>query len=241
MRRAPEGKPTWKRPFPYGISEAIGAAGTVVAPLLAGFSVTLIVLTLQVVSSAPAPAPTTGAVSGEIKSAPPPQILHPDIALALLVAATAALLAAVQCAFWARQYQANPEEIEWWWGDLDDLDDEFVRSNWEMARREQIGLYTLQMRWIGRFRIAYHAGILLVLGALVVLLIPSGDISIARGTAIGLAILATLAEIAWIVATELAAHWGFAEPERPSLGRRLVRSIVPRYVPGNPEDPPPRP
>lgn len=57
MRRAPEGWPTWKRPVPCGIAQAIGAAGTVLAPLLAGFSVTLIVLTLEVVRVLGAPVP----------------------------------------------------------------------------------------------------------------------------------------------------------------------------------------
>jgi hypothetical protein len=236
MRRAPEGWPTWKRPVPYGIAEAIGAAGTVVAPLLAGFSVTLIVLTLDVVSSAGTASGAEATAGASPAAAQPASILHPDLALTFLVAAVAMLLAAVQCAFWARQYQATPGEIEEWWGKLDDTEDEIVKSNWEAARREQFGYVELQLRWIKRFRIAYHAGILLVLGALIVLLIPAGDVPASRCVAIGLAIVAALAELAWIAATELAARWGPGEPPDPPLHRRLVRAIVPRHVPGSPGD-----
>jgi hypothetical protein len=232
LRPAPDGWPTWKRPVPYGISEAIGAAGTVVAPLLAGFSVTLIVLTLGLAPSPEAPASAdraTGSAAGE-------PVLLPDIALAILVAATVALLAAVQCAFWARQYQASPDEIEQWRGGLDDLSDPKRMSAWEEARREQFGYDTLQKRWIGRFRWTYHCGILLVLAALIVLLIPGGHIAVGRWVAIAIAAAGVVAEVIWIAATELGVRWGPADPPNPPLHRRVVRIIVPPFVRGAPED-----
>jgi hypothetical protein len=226
MRRAPDGWPTWQRPAPYGIAEAIGAAGTVVAPLLAGFSVTLIVLILGVIASDKG-ANATSLTSHGAVTVPPATILHPDLALVLLIAAAGALLAAVQCAFWARQYQATPSEIEQWWGALDDLEDVYIRSNWEQARKEQLGYTKLQLLWIQRFRVAYHAGILLILSALTIVLIPGGEIGVERWCAIAAGILATTAEATWIAATALAARG--TKPKRSLLiiARRLALAIIP--------------
>jgi hypothetical protein len=82
----------WDRPFPFGFPAAIESAGSVAAPLLAGFSFALVGLII------PAPEHFRWA-SG---------------ALTLLLAGAAAFIAAVQCSFWARQYAITPEDIELW-------------------------------------------------------------------------------------------------------------------------------
>jgi hypothetical protein len=222
VRKAPDGRPTWKRPVPPGIPEAVGSAGAVAAPLLAGFSVTLIVLTLELISNTP----------GQGVVATPDPIRWPDVALSLLVAATVSLLTAVQCAFWARQYQALPDEIEQWRGGLEG-GNEKEEDAWADARREQFGYAALQMVWIKRFRWSYHCGILLVLAALVVLLVPAGHIAPGRWVTIGIAAIGALGELTWIAATRLAGRW---QPDDPSRLRRIVHWMVPPFVRGEPSD-----
>jgi hypothetical protein len=231
VRKAPDGYPTWKRPVPPGISEAVGAAGTVAAPLLAGFSVTLIVLTLELITT-----PLSARQGVGLASTSDP-IRWPNLALSLLVAATISLLMAVQCAFWARQYQSLPDEIEQWRGGRLEGGNEIEEGAWAEARREQFGYFALQKIWIKRFRWAYHCGILLVLVAMVALLTPSGHISAGRWVVIAIACSGALAELAWITATALTGRWDKSEePPNPSCTRRIARRIVPRFVRGKPAD-----
>jgi hypothetical protein len=229
VRKAPDGYPTWKRPVPPGIPEAVGSAGAVAAPLLAGFSVTLIVLILELITN-----PPSISQAGKVIATPGP-VRWPEVALSLLVAATVALLAAVQCAFWARQYQVLPDEMEQWRGGLEG-DGAIEEGAWAEARREQFGFAALQAVWIRRFRWAYHSGILMVLAALIVLLVPGGNISAGRWLAIGIATIGGLGELTWIIATELAQKWGHDDPPNPSCTRRMIRRIVPPFERIEPAD-----
>lgn len=83
-------RPTWKHPRPYGTPAATESASTIAAPLLAGFSITLIA---QVIDSRDS-------------------VRWPDVVFILLAGASVAMLAAVQSGFWARQYYVRPEELE---------------------------------------------------------------------------------------------------------------------------------
>jgi hypothetical protein len=82
----------WDQPFPYGFPAATESAGSVAAPLLAGFSFALVGLVI--------PAPE--------------RFRWPSATLVLLLAGGVAFVAAVQCSFWARQYAITPEDIDLW-------------------------------------------------------------------------------------------------------------------------------
>jgi hypothetical protein len=85
----------WVAPWPVGYPAAMESAGSVAAPLLAGFSFALV-----------------GLIVPEGKG-----IRWPGVALAFLVAAGLLFIAAVQCGFWARQWTVAPSELEEWWPD----------------------------------------------------------------------------------------------------------------------------
>jgi hypothetical protein len=82
----------WNQPFPYGFPAAAENAGSVAAPLLAGFSFALVGLVI--------PAPE--------------HFRWPSATLALLLAGGVAFVAAVQCSFRTRQYAITPEDIDLW-------------------------------------------------------------------------------------------------------------------------------
>jgi hypothetical protein len=83
---------SWDQPFPYGYPAATENAGSVAAPLLAGFSFALVGLVI----------PT------------PENFRWPNATLALLLAGGVSFIGSVQCSFWARQYAITPEDIELW-------------------------------------------------------------------------------------------------------------------------------
>lgn len=139
--------PTWKVPEPLGHPGAVTAAGSVAAPLLVGFSVTLI-----------------GLVIGQ-----GPRIRWPGLALDLLALAVILLLGSVQCAFMARRYAVSPSEIEDWWPDHAD-----DRRRSEL-REDQAQYFEDFLRWAERFRRAYNLGVLLLLAAVAVVLAPPND------------------------------------------------------------------
>jgi hypothetical protein len=145
----------------------------VAAPLLAGFSITLIT---QVIGSAE-------------------DLRLPNLALLILTGATLALLAAVQISFVARQFAVTPAELEMWWPDLND------HARWEQVRREQWGHDRLHRSWARRFHVTYRTGILLLLAAVPVVLIPApagAAYDLPRAPAVILAVCALVAELVWI-------------------------------------------
>jgi len=82
----------WDQPFPYGYPASAESAGSVAAPLLAGFSFALVGLVI--------PSPN--------------DFRWPSAALLLLLAAGLAFIGAVQCWFWARMYAITPQDIDLW-------------------------------------------------------------------------------------------------------------------------------
>lgn len=82
----------WDPPFPLGYPGAIESAGSVAAPLLAGFSFALVGLVI-----------------------PSPEYFRwPSGTLILLLAGGVSFIAAVQCSFWARQFAVGPADVEEW-------------------------------------------------------------------------------------------------------------------------------
>jgi O-antigen/teichoic acid export membrane protein len=196
MRPQPEGRPTWEAPGLYGHPQAVQSVGTVVAPLLAGFSISLTVLVID---------------RGDA-------LWCEDLALGLLVAAAGALLVAIQCAYSARQYLVAPDEIEAWRPDVG-LRGELGREARDDVRAEQRGHAALHERWAERFRRSYHAGILLLLLALVAILLPAGDWRWSRIAVVALAGALVVVEVVWILAVS----------KRRLLPRRVRDWIVPPY------------
>jgi hypothetical protein len=173
---APAPEPRWDVPFPYGYAAAIDSMGSVSAPLLAGFSVTLAVFVIQ---------------SGHA-------FRWATASLLLFVSAALALIAALQFTFRARQFAVSPPELEAWWADAGSP------ARREMLRREQRYYRRQHGRWATRARRAYSIGILSFLLGVPALLVPSGGIHPGRLAVISLALLGCAGEIAWIVQTELA-------------------------------------
>jgi nitrate reductase gamma subunit len=188
---AARGGPTWQAPGKFGYAEAVQSAGTIVAPLLAGFTIAMIGLVVDTSNKG---------------------VRHRDLALLVLTAAASALLAAIQCAYSARQYLATPDQFQSWYPDLEtaepyeeDAGKGLSRpvQTWWAARSEQAAHTALHARWAKRFRVLYHVGVVLVLCGLAVTLIPPGHVSATRCVAVGLASLAALAEALWVAATGL--------------------------------------
>jgi hypothetical protein len=166
----------WRVPRgPYGAAASLQAVGTVAAPLLAGFSLTLVGLILT----------------------SPDRVRWPDAALALLTAAVLFLITAVQAASWARRWEVTPVELLSWWPMFDELPAE-VQERIATKQHEHTARHR---RWANVTRVAYDAGILCLLGALAVLLVPPvrEEITSLRGIAIALGVAGLLAEATWVV------------------------------------------
>ena len=169
----------WNVPKPYGAPGALQSAGTVAAPLLAGFSFTLVGLVLT----------------------SPGTIRWPDASLALLTAAGLFLITAVQSASWARRWDVTPTEILGWWPNFEWLPEAIQ----EQVFSEQHTHSRRQARWARATRLAYNGGILSLLAGMTVLLAPPERQPIVsfRGLAMLLALLGFFAEMIWVVLSEV--------------------------------------
>jgi hypothetical protein len=206
----------WRVPPLYGSSSTVDAAGMIAAPLLAGFGVTLIGLVVS--------------VNPEASS-----IRWPDLALALLVGSVLALLGSLQCAVWARQYVVTPSQIIEWYPELK-TKGEFAEFRVARIREEQWRYVSLFKRWVERMRIAYHTGILLLLLAIGVTLVPR-EWSSWRLVALILCALGLAIEATWITGQRL--PWKAARLRLfPNTGDI---ASDPEAQPGNYFGPPPAP
>jgi hypothetical protein len=171
MQQPSQHQPGWDVPSPYGQAAAIESMGTAAAPLLAGFSITFATLILT----------------------SPERFRWVAVTLVLSVVATVALIAALQFAFRTRTWAVTPSDMEQWWPDAQD-----PARHAELVH-EQRRHHANYRLWSKRARFSYNAGIVTFLAALTTALIPPGHITSGRYLAIGLAVLGTLAEAAWIV------------------------------------------
>ena len=161
--------PRWAPPAKYGYAEAVTMAGSVAAPLLAGFSVTLLGIVIA---------------SGS-------HIRFPGLAALLLALAAILLLYAVQAAFYARVWQVAPTDLEVWFpnkdprtfADLVELQKNHKRNHG---------------KWASRFRWSYNAGLVLLLFGIAASLTPPGQHGgAARWIAAVAVAAAALIEILW--------------------------------------------
>jgi hypothetical protein len=151
--------------------------GSVSAPLLAATSAALLTLVLSIAD----------------------KIRWDGLALLLLMAAALAFIGSVQLTFWAKRFVVTPAELADWWPDREAARD--GELEWEQRFH--------QLRhgaWASRARWAYNAGILFLLAALPVMLLPPGQVSHvshARLAAIALACVGLIIEAVWITLASL--------------------------------------
>jgi hypothetical protein len=173
----------WETPDLYGEAEALNSMGTIAAPLLAGFSLAAMAQTLTIKTS---------------------ETRWPDVALLLFMLAAVLFVTSVQAMFWARGYQATPQEIKDWWPDATDPD------RLERLRREQKRHAAGFRMWSNRARVTYSAALLCLLAALTLLAIPpasEAQTPIARWLAVAVGTAAFMAETVWTVGSFTNAKW----------------------------------
>jgi hypothetical protein len=175
--------PFWVTPILYGEAEALNSMGTIAAPLLAGFSLAAVVLTVTI---------------------KPSDARWPDAALLLFMLAAVVFVTSVQAMFWARQYQANPSEILAWWPDAE------RSERLERLRDEQKWHAAGFRMWANRARAAYGVGLLCLLAALTILAVPPeshGQGSALRWVAVAVGGAAFIAESIWITGSITNTKW----------------------------------
>lgn len=134
----------WAAPPQLGTDSAYQAVGQVAAPLLAGFSVTLI---------------------GVIAQAPD-MLRWPGATLLTLIIAVGLLLGCVQAAFTARQkYWTRKDLLDWYVGEPPDP----LSSVFKEMHKRDIEAWR---RWLGRARAAYNTGLTVLLIGVALLLAP---------------------------------------------------------------------
>ena len=171
------GRNVWALPHPVGYLESIQSTGSVVAPLLAGASFTLVALVLQ---------STT------------PFGRWQDLALLLLVAAGLAQVSAVQSVIWTRRYMATPDELRQWYPD-DFTHDEQRPTQWILNVQGDNDQNA--RKWAKRTRRWINAGISLLLGGIAVGVVPPGDISPMRWAVVTVAWTGVAVEASWMIGT----------------------------------------
>ncbi len=195
---------------PVGYGSAVEGAGLTAAPLLAGFSFTLLALVIS-----------AGDGGSGISAVP-------ELAALLFLVAGLLLVFCVQFAFRTRGFAAGPGALSVWmpeetapssetgaearlasgawesWtlkprrvGDL------WVSGRLRQLQREQ---RAEEVRWSARTRWAYNCGIITLLGGLTALLVPPDADERVRLVAVVIAAAVTIAEITWVVADALAAE-----------------------------------
>ncbi len=165
-------RPRWEVPSPYGYAAAIDGMGSIAAPLLAATSVALVGLVLTLGSS----------------------IRWSNVAMLLLVGSSFGFVGSVQLTFWAKRFVVTPADLADWWPDPDEARQ--AELEWEQ-RYSQARFVT----WANRSRWAYNVGILCLLGALPVMLVPrdhASSINEVRLAVIALAAGAFIVEATWI-------------------------------------------
>jgi hypothetical protein len=173
----------WVTPYLYGEAEALNSMGTIAAPLLAGFSLAAMVQTLTITKS---------------------QARWPDAALLLFMVAAVLFVTTVQAMFWARGYQATPQQIKEWWPDADDAE------RMELLRREQKRHAAGFRMWSDRARITYTFALLCLLAALTLLAVPppsQESASVLRWLAVAAGAAAFIAESVWTMGSFTSPKW----------------------------------
>lgn len=174
-----------------GYSDAVDRVGTTAAPLLAGFALTLIGLTVTADTNVRWSEPT----------------------LALLVLAALLLIGAVQASFNARSWYIPLSDF------LTRLEATPQDQRTVVTGTYTQGL-TKHAFWLTATRDAYNLGILFLLAGLVFVLVPEGEVSECRYGVIGLAALGVVLEAVWLFwATRRGHRRGARKPAAEDPGK----------------------
>lgn len=221
--RAPDvADPEWLWAFggaEPGYRPMIEVAGTTAAPLLAGFSFTLLVLVLPTIDARR----TTTVVAGRaVSSGSEAFSRYPTQAALLLLLAGLLLIASVQAALAVKRHGLTPGELAEWFPEHvrpqpPASDDERTRLKWDLpglpamqvSERWYAGLVRRYQRqetakalwWATVTRYAYHLGILALLAGLALLVVPpAGEGGGWRWALFAVAAAGVAGEALWIVA-----------------------------------------
>jgi hypothetical protein len=147
--------------------------GTVVAPLLAGFSITLLGLVISAHE----------------------YIRWPDLALLLLAAASVLLLSVVQFTYRAHRYATTPDEAKSWYPEIERDLEQSNRVHEELRNHRACHQF-----WAGRARRLYNVAICVLLLGIAVVLIPSGPLGPLRMAPAGVVLLGLAGELLLLAA-----------------------------------------
>lgn len=191
----------WRPPMSAGAMGAVQSVGTTAAPFLAGFSITLVGV---IVATA--------------------HFAHGGIAELLLTGAALLMVGSMQFSLWARQNEVSPSFYDEW---FPEATEERVQYN----KSEQTMLARKWQFWSGLTRMAYNAGILLLLAGLFTILLPPEGITLrtARGAAAGLAAAGLAAEYIWLIGVQVRLAF-ITLPQWGPWRRRLASAIW--FAPG---------
>ena len=171
------GRDVWALPNPVGYLESIQSTGSLVAPLLAAASFTLVALVLQSAT---------------------PFGRWQDLALLLLVAAGLAEVFAVQSVIWTRRYMATPDELKQWYPD--DFTHNGERPTQWLLNVQGDNDQNAR-KWADRSRRWINAGISLLLAGIGVGVVPIGHISLMRWAVVTVAWTGVAVEACWVIGT----------------------------------------
>lgn len=198
----------WKKPSPAGYSAAMDVATTTAAPLLAGFSMTIIVL----VSSRAA------------------KLTYPGATLLCVTVGVTMFVASLQCGFTARQYLYSASDVSAWMGE----NILKKKGNEDLLKDEQGEDFFEWKRWIAKARIFYNIGILSLSASIVTIVLPAdedtGTQGLYRSCAAIIATFAMLVELYWMLSrfTNFRSIFHFRRKYRLKQGiiKRKKRSIT---------------
>lgn len=227
-------------PLDHGYRRALDSAGSVAAPLLAGFSFTLLVLFLPSLGERATTVTGRGRIG--VAQQTEPFSAHPEPAAVLLLSAGLLLVASVQATINMRKHSHTPGELQQWYpesfrevqarhAEPSEAQASFwefegwaarsVDSRWYGAWVRHHLYVELQKanRWANWMRGLYHFGILCLLGGITALVTPpSGQADGWRTVLLGVALLGTVSEFVWIVSTSKSVRSG-----SETLGARVQR------------------
>jgi hypothetical protein len=147
--------------------------GSVAAPLLAGFSITIVAVSLTDFEKLrwPGPAAILGVLTSGI------------------------LVLTVQLTAWARQYHVTPADLRSWFDDADEI------SRRKLLIDELEFFTTLENKYARLARLTYSAGIVCLFAALGTAIAPTANSFqiVARWVAATIAYLFAAAEVGWIL------------------------------------------
>jgi Trypsin-co-occurring domain 2 len=169
---AKQAEPRWYAPTPLGRGKAIEGMAGIAAPLLAGFSITLI-----------------GVIAGD-----PSHFRWPGAALAMLVITSSLLIGTVQCGFRARQFLYSAGDWRDWRPDL-------YGPHRDSLAGQQEEEYLQWQSWERRAGWAYNIAICSLAVSLALTVAPATGNSEAglRWAAFAAALLAAYIEYVWII------------------------------------------